>query len=31
LTAAEIEKEIRAISERLKAINNETPEMTGMD
>ena len=31
LTSAEMEREIRLISERLRVINNDTPEMTGMD
>jgi len=31
MTAAEIEQEIRRISERLTAINKDMPEMTGMD
>jgi hypothetical protein len=31
LTALEIETEIRRISEQLTAVNDDTPEMTGMD
>jgi len=31
LNAEEIEKEVRRISERLKAINEDAPEMSGMD
>lgn len=31
MTAADIEKEVRAISARLKAIDSDTPEMTSMD
>lgn len=31
MNADEIEQEIRAISARLKAIDKDTPEMTGMD
>jgi hypothetical protein len=31
LTAKEIERELRLIAERLKVIDKETPEMSGMD
>lgn len=31
MTAADIENEIRAISARIKEIDNDTPEMTSMD